>query len=241
MEVISMKNYLVKSVLTFALLIPLTAFAELPWQHDQHTRFLVLGDSISAGYGADPTMNGYAYKLYKQGVFDTQVHTLFANAAVPGVTSADVRAYQIPQVERFSPDVIVMTVGGNDLIAVLEGRSEVATAIARYQENLTQTLLDLCVSEKAPFVYLGNIYGIPQLGEDVNNLIAYFNGVSSAVVDGVAGSGCPVKLVDIHSAFAGRSGLLNIARNGAKPDEVHPTNAGHGVIADAFKLVIQQQ
>lgn len=227
-------------LLSITLLLPLNAFAELPWQHNQHTRFLALGDSLTAGYGADPTLNGYAYQLYKQGVFDTAVHTLFANAAVPGVTSTDVRSYQLPQVERFNPDVIVMTVGGNDLIAVLEGREDAATALAIYQDNLTQTLLGLCLRPKAPHVYVGNIYNVPDLGDSVNYLIGLFNQVTQGVITGVAGSGCSVKLADVNAAFLGRKGLLNIERNNADPFEVHPTNSGNRVMAEAFIGAISQ-
>ena len=235
-----MKNHLFKSIITFTFLLPLTVLAELPWQHDQHTRVLALGDSLTAGYGADPITNGYAYRLYQQGVFDTPVHTLFANAAVPGLTSSDVRNYQLPQVERFVPDVIFMTVGGNDIIALLEGTQDLPTTIAIYQENLTQILMGLCIRERAPYVYIANLYDIPQLGELAVQIVTAFNQVSEAVVSGVAAAGCKVKLVDINSAFAGRKGLLNITRHAAKPDEVHPTNAGHRVMAETFRQVINQ-
>ena len=229
-----------KVFVLLVLLLPLNAVAELPWQHNQHTRFLALGDSLTAGYGADPTLNGYAYKLYSQGVFDTPVHTLFANAAVPGVTSTDVLNYQIPQVERFSPDVIVMTVGGNDLIAVLEGRADAASALGVYWENLQRTLFSLCGRSKAPYVYVSNIYNVPELGPEVNYVIGLFNQVTEGVITEIAGSGCTVKLADVNAAFAGREGLLNIERNGADPFEVHPTTAGHRVMAEAFKQVINQ-
>ena len=235
-----MTFHLSKSIFALLLLLPLNAFAELPWQHNEHTRFLALGDSLTAGYGADPTLNGYAYHLYKQGVFDKPVHTLFANAAVPGTTSTDVRNYQIPQVERFSPDVIVMTVGGNDLIAVLEGRSDPASALGIFQENLTQTLLSLCQRATVPHVYVSNIYYIPELGAQVNYVVSLFNQVTEGVIAGIAASGCPVNLADVNSAFVGKKGLLIIERNGADPFEVHPTNAGHKVMADAFKKAIKQ-
>ena len=233
-----MKIHFLKSIIALLLVLPLNAFAELPWQHSEHTRFLALGDSLTAGYGADPTLNGYAYRLYKQGVFDTPVHTLFANAAVPGTTSSDVRNYQLPQVERFYPDVIVMTLGGNDLIAVLEGRAEAESALGIYQDNLTQILLSLCLRTKVPYVYVSNIYNVPELGAEVNYVVNLFNQVTEGVITGVAASGCPVKLADVNSAFAGRKGLLIIERNGADPFEVHPTNAGHAVMANVFKQAI---
>ena len=55
------------------------AAAELPWQFDEHTRYMALGDSLTAGYGAIPQTNGYAYVLYKTGAVDSVPNTLFTN------------------------------------------------------------------------------------------------------------------------------------------------------------------
>jgi len=60
--------------------------AELPWQFAEHTRYMVMGDSLGSGYGAIPQTSGYAYQLYKKGAFDQQPNTLFCNASVIGVT-----------------------------------------------------------------------------------------------------------------------------------------------------------
>ena len=68
------------------LLLPALAHAELPWQTDEHTRYMGMGDSLAAGFGAVPATHGYVYLLYQRGVFDTVPNTLFANAAVPGAT-----------------------------------------------------------------------------------------------------------------------------------------------------------
>ena len=46
-------------------------------------------------------------------------------------------------------------------------------------------------------------------------------------------------VADVYSAFAGRTGLLLVERNGAGQFEVHPTNAGHRAIAAAFEAVHQ--
>jgi hypothetical protein len=48
------------------------------------TRYMVLGDSIAAGYKAQPATDGFAYRLYNMGVFDRLPHMLFCNAGVPG-------------------------------------------------------------------------------------------------------------------------------------------------------------
>lgn len=58
------------------------------------------------------------------------------------------------------------------------------------------------------------------------------------IVAGVAGA-FNVPVADVYSAFHGRDGLLLIERAGAAPDEVHPTNAGYRVMAQAFEAVIR--
>ena len=93
---------------------------------------------------------------------------------------------------------------------------------------------------KIPYIYVSNIYYTPELGGQVKYVVLLFNQVTEGVIAGVAAEGCPVKVVDVNSAFAGRKGLLLIERHGANPFEVHPTIAGYKVMADTFKKVILQ-
>ena len=65
---------------------------------------------------------GYAYLLYQQGTFDKLTNTIFADAGVPGATSADVLNFQVPQaVNDFQPKVVTISVGGDDLLEILGG------------------------------------------------------------------------------------------------------------------------
>ena len=70
--------------------------AELPWEFSQHTRYMALGDSLAAGYGAVPATQGYVYLLYKNGVFDRAPNTLLSNVGVIGATSQHVLDHQVP-------------------------------------------------------------------------------------------------------------------------------------------------
>lgn len=207
------------------------ASAELPWQFSEHTRFMVLGDSLSAGYGAIPQTQGYAYRLYQEGVFDTMNKTIFSNASVPGATSLDVLSYQVPQAFVFKPDVVVVTVGGNDLTAILGG-ADPYQVLGQFQLNLVAILKGLVIDLGAK-VYVSNLYTISDI-PGADQVIPLFN----QVVAGVANSfGVPV--ADFYGAFEGKQGLLLIDRHGASPLEIHPTNAGHKAMAEAFKAVIQ--
>ena len=88
------------------------ANAEVPWVFENDTRYLAMGDSLGAGYGAIPQTQGYAYILYKGGAFDRLTRTLFNNASVIGVTSEAVASHQLPQAQIFGPDVVTLTGAG---------------------------------------------------------------------------------------------------------------------------------
>ena len=210
------------------LLFPALASAELPWQTDEHTRYMGMGDSLAAGFGAVPATNGYVYLLYQSGLFDSVPNTLLANAGVPGVTSQHVLDYQVPQaIEAFHPDFITLTVGGNDLLRILAGETP-AQVLAEFQDNLTLILTRLRTELPQAEIVVSNLYSIPEIpGSDT--IVSLFN----QIVEGVATAfGVPV--ADVFGAFQGRQGLLLIARHDAGPFQVHPTNAGYRAMAGAF-------
>jgi lysophospholipase L1-like esterase len=167
-------------------------------------------------------------------VFDTVPNTRFANAGVPGVTSQQVLQYQVPQaIGAFRPTVITLTVGGNDLLSILRG-ADPTQVIAQFAANLTQILYALRASLPQTRIYISNLYSIPEIqGSDA--VVQRLNLVIAQVAAAIPG-GVPV--ADVYSAFQGRDGLLLVERHGADPLEVHPTNAGYRVIAQAFEAVI---
>ena len=220
-------------VLIWLVVAPWAAHADPPWAAEHPTKYLALGDSLAAGYKAIPVTKGYVYELYREGAFDTVPHTLFANAAVPGATSAHVLQHQVPQaIEAFRPDVITLTVGGNDLLRILDGANP-GVVLAEFQSNLTQIFLALRTALPTTRIYVSNLYTVPQIA-GADQIVPFFN----QIVAGVAAVfGVPV--ADVYAAFLGRHGLLLIERQGADPFEVHPTNKGYREIARAFEAVIK--
>ncbi len=215
------------------LLSPLGVSAEVPWQFADNTRYMAMGDSLAAGYGAVPATQGYAYLLYKEGVFDKIPNTLLSNVGLIGATSQDVLEKQVPlAIDPFVPTVITLTVGGNDLASILTGEDP-ATVLGNFQANLTNILFQLRTELPEAEIYVSNLYDIPEIPM-ATNVVLLFN----SIVDGVAGAfGVPV--ADVFSAFEGKKGLRLIQRNGADQFEVHPSNAGHRAMAKAFKAVIE--
>lgn len=225
--------HIMRAVVAALLVASSAAFAEQPWTFSNNTLYLSMGDSLAAGYGAIPTTQGYAYLLYQGGTFDVTTNTIFANAAVPGTTSGDVLAHQVPQALIFQPHVITISVGGNDLLAILKG-ADPTTTLTQFQSNLSQILGGLRQALPAARIYIHNQYDIPEITASIpggSQIILQFN----AIVAGVA-QAWAVGVADVFSAFEGRTGLLLIARNGAGALEVHPTNAGYRVMATAFRV-----
>ena len=216
-----------------------------PWVSFQtHTRYMALGDSISAGYGAMPATQGFVYQLFQSGAIDKVNNTLFCAAGVPGALSKDVLDYQVPQVGRFFSQTgmpyrkaVTLTLGGNDLLQVLGGADPTAV-MTSVGNNLFLILTQLTTEFPEARIYVANYYDprLPVPGGDL--LVAALNQAIGGVVGLFPENAV---LVDIHSAFDGRSGLLLIEKKGAGALEVHPTNAGYRVITRAFEEAIGGQ
>jgi lysophospholipase L1-like esterase len=207
----------------------------------EDTRYMALGDSLSAGYGAHPATQGFVYQLYQGGVIDNVNHTLFCNTGVPNATSADVLAYQVPQVGLFFADtgqtyrqVITLTVGGNDLLQILGG-ADPSEVLPTFGRNLFAILQGLVTTAPDARIYVANQYD-PQLGVSNEALLI---AMANQVVAGVVQLFPTVTVVDIFSAFEGRNGLLLVEKRGADQFQVHPTDAGYRVMAKAFADAIK--
>ena len=214
-----------------------------PWVSiESHTRYMALGDSISAGYGAMPATQGFVYQLYQGGAIDKVNDTLFCAAGVPGALSKDVLDYQVPQVPRFFSNtgmpyrkVVTLTLGGNDLLQILAG-ADAGTVLASVGSNLFQILAQLNAQFPGAKIYVANYYDPKLTVDGAGALVATLNQVIGGVVSNFQDNAV---LVDLHGAFNGRSGLLLIEKKGSGAYEVHPTNAGYRVIAETFTAAIK--
>jgi len=234
-------------VFTFLVLFPVLVHAALPAVRPS-VRYMSLGDSLAAGYKAQPATKGFAYQLYLKQVFGSTPDTAFDNAAVPGARSSDVLQFQIPQVALFDPTVVTISVGGNDLLTLLAAPdpNTVVAVLGAFGANLTAILENLCI--EMPIngeIYLNNLYTIPEIpGADF--IVPLFNSAMSDVVASArtptsACAGRKIAIADVYNAFLGQQGLLLIERylkRGIEVIEVHPTNKGYRVMEDAYRAVI---
>jgi lysophospholipase L1-like esterase len=239
------------------LLLALVAFPAVGWadfplldnnNQNNTTRYMAMGDSLTAGYKALPATNGFVYLLYQEGAFDNVNNTLLDNIGVVGATSQDVLAHELPLATGpalFRPNRITLTVGGNDLLTLLGPTpptpQQVGAVLGTFASNLGGILGGLCTGLPAGArIYVGNLYTIPDI-PGADDVVPLFNEVLAQVVGGLKQTACAdnvLAVADLYSAFQGRHGLLLIERHGAAVDEVHPTNAGYRVIANTFEAAI---
>jgi lysophospholipase L1-like esterase len=238
------------AVLVAAVVIPLGVAQAQPWtSFGSKTRYLAMGDSLSAGYGAMPVTNGFTYELYQTGVIDQMTNTLFCNMAVTGTVTDDVLKFQVPQVKRFfsktdDPDyaqVITLTVGGNDMMTILSG-ADPKSVIQTAGENMSAILSTLHHDFPRARIFVGNVYD-PNLGvQGEAQLVMSLNHVIDLAVQyanaNSVDSTIQVTLVDLYSAFQGRHSLLLSERPKSDPYQIHPTEAGYHVMAMEFEKAI---
>ncbi len=236
--------------LLFVLLVaaPAAVLAALP-AVQAPVRYMALGDSLAAGYKAMPATAGYAYQLYLGRAFGNIPDVVFDNASVPGARSSDVLNFQLPQAGLFLPNVVTMSVGGNDLLALLENPpitpEKVQAALVVFAQNLGQILGGLCLGmPPGGQIYLHTLYEIPDIPETAFGVPAFNQTLNDVVNQMSLFPGCTDKtlgVADVYHAFLGQKGLLLIERyqkKGIDVIEVHPTNKGHRVIEDRFRALL---
>ena len=129
-------------ILLFALLL---ALHNIAWAEGNNSKtILVLGDSLSAGYGIDVDkgwVNLMRQRL-EQGASDYQV----INASISGETTAG-GLRRLPQLlQEYRPQVVLLELGGNDGLR--------GFPLNRMQNNL-RTMIELCRQQQAQPVLFG--------------------------------------------------------------------------------------
>lgn len=193
---------------------------------------LVLGDSLSHGTG-DPSGRGYAADvvtaLRRRGPVET------VNLAVAGAESSDLRRLvESANVRSLaaSADVILLSIGGNDLShsvagvgAPTEALSGIAAARSRLAENLRAILTALrAANPTAPIRVLGLYQPFTGAGRDARigeSLVLSWNNLVAEITLGYPN----VTAVAVFDLFAGRPERL-------ATDRFHPNRDGYRAIAD---------
>jgi acyl-CoA thioesterase-1 len=125
------------------LFLLLTFVTNLAIAQSSASKILVMGDSLSAGYGID-IQQGWVSLLEKE---LTQTHQVkIINASVSGETSSGGKTRLSPLLEEHKPDVVILELGGND---GLRGQP------LKLLENNLQAMIDASKSAGAKVILVG--------------------------------------------------------------------------------------
>ena len=175
---------------------------------------VVLGDSLAAGYGVEPAE---AYPaLLQEKINAAGLNYMVVNAGVSGDTSAD-GLNRIDWLLRRPMDVLILELGGND---GLRGIPPLTTAT-----NL-QTIVDR-VKQKYPGaqIVITGMQMPPNMGEAY---ITAFRNIFPALAKNNHAALVPFLLEGV-----GGKPELN------QPDHIHPTAAGHRIVAENVWKVLK--
>ncbi|MEE8601847.1 SGNH/GDSL hydrolase family protein [Euzebya tangerina] len=187
-------------------------------------RYLALGDSLTEGKGdPDPAggLRGFA-DLLALGLARTHPQLQYANLARPSVRVAEVLAHQVPRIPQYSPDLITVIAGVNDVIALhfnpdrMASRVEALFGAARRRAPaaaiLTATLPDIAE--------------ISDVGRLFRGRVRQLNAITRATA---ARHG--IRLVDLHHD-------VQLTAEDLALDRVHPGPRGHHLLASAFATAL---
>ena len=176
----------------------------------------------------------------------------FSNIAIRAARTWEVLNYQVPEaicLIGYEPSVVTITVGAND---VLRGDFDVVQIASRSAEIVSRLLNGAtyagipCHGLPNVTVLIANNYAPPVPDPTVNAQLDYLARTYDQLLRVFLSSvqipaGSHIGIVDLYTAFKDRNGLLLVQKKngitgpGPFDFEVHPTNAGHAVIAEGFQ------
>jgi len=151
---------------------------------------LILGDSSSAGQGADSQAQSYAYQFAQQVLLQRYDPIYLYFLAESGAKTTDVIAKQLEPAIALQPDLIMIAVGGNDLIQFSDRR-----AFVQNYHTILQKLAPI------PVIVL-NIPAFnctPLLWEPIRSFLHWRAGYFNRGLAPICQSFSNVQLVDIYA------------------------------------------
>ncbi|WP_434511367.1 SGNH/GDSL hydrolase family protein [Desulfitobacterium sp. AusDCA] len=194
--------------------------------------YLALGDSLTTGYGVEPSQS-FAFLFYRNlAVYDPGLK--YVNLGVNGLTSHELAAL-VSQERTFllikQAKIISITIGSNDLLAV--GKSLITGAGANIDLTLGDLNHNLLVI--GSFIRRANPSALVKIAT-IYNPLPPMNKQSTVLAEGlVKTSNRSIRkmareyrfiVVPVAKAVSGQEQIL------LGPDHIHPNSLGHKLIAD---------
>jgi lysophospholipase L1-like esterase len=187
-------------------------------------RILVLGDSLALATGASQPDGGFIFPLFRE-LLATHPGSRLDNVAIGGSMVADVLRLQLPQVMRSVPNIVIVCVGGNDVV-----RGTSLDAFTRTYRALLDALRR--AAPRAQIICCGvpDVAASP-LFADERTTIARRSAADDAAVRAAARAR-GARFVDLFAVTA-----LSAGRDAGffSADRFHPSDAGYALLRAALR------
>lgn len=172
--------------------------------------YVALGDSAAQGVGATSAERSYVGIIAKRISQKTGKTVRIVNISQSGAKIQDAIQNQVPQVQRYKPDLVTVEIGANDIASFND---------AKFKADFTK------LSKLLPAnTYASNM---PYFGSRSAQRPHAFE--ASKIIEQTLSKDTRLKLVDLQSITLQRESKLNYA-----PDYFHPNNRAYNNWADAF-------
>ena len=187
-------------------------------------RIVALGDSLAFGTGASAPRNAFIFQAYLR-VRAAYPGSRVDNFAIGGSTAADVLRLQAPRLAHARADIIVVCVGGNDVVhrvAAADFARTYAKLVARARALQPRSAIVCC---GVPDVGLSPLF----TGAD-HDAVARLSRENDAAIRAVA-KRAGAAFVDLYATTVREHGDVN---RFLSEDRFHPSDAGYAELANAL-------
>ncbi len=187
-------------------------------------RIVVLGDSLAFGTGASAPRNAFIFRAFLR-VRAQHPNSRIDNYAIGGSTAADVLRLQVPRLAHARADVVVICVGGNDVvhrIAAADFARTYANLVAQVRALQPHAAVVCC---GVPDVGLSPLF----TGAD-HDAVTRLSRLNDAAIRSIA-QRASATFVDLYATTLREHGDVN---RFLSEDRFHPSDAGYAELADAL-------
>lgn len=183
-------------------------------------RYIAAGDSTVVGVGASSVEKTYPYKVAE---FLGKNHkVIYKNIGVSGARINDVIEKQLPEIIAFDPDVVTISIGGND-IDRLATEEEIMSGFKKIIEELTTK-----TNAKIYMANLPNFTGARLLPTPYITLIEKRSAPINRAIAQLETD--RVKIADVHGRFGSHEDVDAVYSS----DWFHPSDEGYEYWVTAF-------
>lgn len=223
-------------------------------QEAKHFNYVAVGDSLTEGVG-DTTNQGGFVPLLSQAMTDTYHYQVtYSNYGISGNTSQQILSRMIKQeaIQKSlaKADMMTLTVGGNDVMAVIRKHltklsvSTFKKPATTYQKHLRQ-IIELARSENEDLpIYVLGIYNpfylnFPEMTE-MQEIIDNWNGSTESVTDEYDNVYFVPINDQLYKGIDGEEGIVSTSGDQTtvindvlfSGDHFHPNNIGYQIMSD---------